>query len=81
MGGSLPFKDALFARLKLIQPSEQDLQQCLAKYPPRLTPGIDKVIARLQGRGVHVYLITGGFRQVRKTAAALLLLCMSKTPS
>jgi phosphoserine phosphatase len=64
MGGDIPFKDALTARLKLIKPSSQDLANCLAKNPPKLTPSVDKVILQFQKKGVHVYLITGGFRQV-----------------
>ncbi len=64
MGGEMPFRDALSARLKLIKPSERDLREYLAKNPPRLAPNAEKLVAKLQRKGVHVYLVTGGFRQV-----------------
>ena len=66
MGGDVLFQDALAARLKLIQPSEVDIKNCLTKFPLKLTNGIDKVIELLHARGTVVYLVSGGFRQVRK---------------
>jgi phosphoserine phosphatase len=59
------FQDALRARLDIIKPSESDFKNCHAAHPPRFTPGVTKLISRLQARGVHVYLVSGGFRQVR----------------
>ena len=64
MGGTVLFHDALSARLNLIKPSSSDIKGCLEVHPPRLTPGIETLISRLQAKGVHVYLISGGFRQV-----------------
>jgi phosphoserine phosphatase len=61
MGGTVPFQDALTARLDLIRPSRQLLAGCLAAHPPRLTPGIADLVAALERRGTHVYLISGGF--------------------
>lgn len=65
MGGTVPFHEALAARLSLIRPSENDIKNCLINHPFRLTPGIDEVVSRLQAKGVHVYLVSGGFRQAR----------------
>ena len=64
MGGQVLFQDALAARLDLIKPSQVDVQNCLTKHPIRLTKGIDKVMSLLHAKGVAVYLVSGGFRQV-----------------
>lgn len=72
MGGHVLFQDALRDRLALIQPSAQDLHACLQAHPPRLTPGVAQLIDALQKRGTHVYLVSGGFRQMIDPVAALL---------
>jgi len=64
MGGQVLFEDALKARLDLIKPSRQDIASCLKQHPPRLTKDVDNLINKLHSRGVHVYLVSGGFRQV-----------------
>jgi phosphoserine phosphatase len=61
MGGAVLFQDALKARLDLIRPSQQLIADCLKAHPPRLTPGIAELIGKLERRGTHVYLISGGF--------------------
>jgi len=61
MGGSVLLQDALKARLDLIRPSQQFMANCLKAHPPRLTPGISELISKLEHRGTHVYLISGGF--------------------
>jgi phosphoserine phosphatase len=61
MGGSVRFEDALRARLDLIRPSRQMLEDCLRAHPPRLNAGIDALIRRLQSRGTHIHLVSGGF--------------------
>jgi phosphoserine phosphatase len=72
MGGQVLFQDALEERLQLIRPSKSDIDNCLIRHPPRLTPGIAEVVALLQARGTHVYLVSGGFRQMIAPVAALL---------
>ena len=64
MGGGVTFQEALKARLDLIQPSRQQVADCLAEHPAPLTPGVAEFIAALQARDCHVYLISGGFRQM-----------------
>ena len=64
MGGAVPFETALAQRLNLMRPSRSALAACLRAHPPRLTPGIGELIRRLVGRGTHVYLVSGGFRQM-----------------
>lgn len=61
MGGAVPFQDALRERLALIRPSRDLIERCLRAHPPRLTLGIDRLIAALHARGTPVYLVSGGF--------------------
>ena len=61
MGGAVRFEDALRERLELIRPSQALIADCLRAHPPRLSPGIDRLIAALHARGTTVYLVSGGF--------------------
>jgi phosphoserine phosphatase len=72
MDGNVPFEDALKARLALIKPSLSMIRACLKAHPPRLTPGIGELIAQLERRGTHVYLVSGGFIQMINPVANLL---------
>lgn len=72
MGGSVPFHVALEERLKLFKPSRQQLEACLREHPLRLTPGMAELARALQSRGTHVYLVSGGFRQMIAPAALAL---------
>ncbi|CAM6018239.1 unnamed protein product [Sphagnum balticum] len=72
MGGSVPFESALAARLALFQPSVTTVAKFLASRPPRLNPGIQELVSKLQSRGTKVYLISGGFRQMIGPVAAQL---------
>eukprot|EP00904_Undaria_pinnatifida_P005881 jgi/Undpi1/2422/HiC_scaffold_13.g05803.m1 len=69
MGGSMPFQDALKARLELMTPSKEMVVRCLAEHPPRLSPGIPELMSLLHSRGVVVYLVSGGFRQMIEPVA------------
>jgi phosphoserine phosphatase len=64
MGGSTRFEVALEARLGLMQPSASDVDAFLAAHPPRLSPGIPELVARLHARGTAVFLVSGGFRAI-----------------
>eukprot|EP00808_Paulinella_micropora_P018856 g81782.t1 len=64
MGGDVPFEKALSARLEIIAPSQQQIDACLRRHPLTLTPGVEELIRLLQTRGTHVYLVSGGFRQM-----------------
>ena len=64
MGGTMSFRTALQARLDLIQPSRQQLEQFLRHQPSQLTPGISELIDLLHERQIAVYLITGGFHSI-----------------
>jgi len=72
MGGSVPFHEALEARLKLFEPSVQDFEACHAKNPLELTPGVHELVNTLHDKGVHVYLVSGGFRQMINPIADIL---------
>jgi phosphoserine phosphatase len=61
MNGAVPFEESIKARLALIRPSLRMMRDCLANHPPRLTPGSLDLISRLERRGTHVYLVSGGF--------------------
>lgn len=67
MGGHVLFQDALSDRLGIIKPSKADIAIFLEKYPFRFTPGVVELISLLHQRGKVVYLVSGGFRQVRQT--------------
>ncbi|XP_022134772.1 phosphoserine phosphatase, chloroplastic [Momordica charantia] len=72
MGGSVPFEDALAARLSLFNPSLSQVEEFLAKRPPRLSPGIDELVKKLKAKNIDVYLISGGFRQMINPVASIL---------
>lgn len=58
------FQDALSARLDIIKPSQSDIESFISKHPFQLTEGIEDTIEALHLKGVVVYLVSGGFRQV-----------------
>jgi glycerol-3-phosphate dehydrogenase (NAD+) len=66
MDGASSLEDALSARLTAIDCSPADIRAFLAAHPPssRLVPGAARLVAALQARGVAVYLISGGFREL-----------------
>ncbi|XP_058080409.1 phosphoserine phosphatase, chloroplastic-like isoform X2 [Magnolia sinica] len=69
MSGSVPFEEALAARLSLFNPSLSQLHDFLEKRPPRLSPGIADLIKKLKAKKTVVYLISGGFRQMIQPVA------------
>ncbi|KAI4374520.1 hypothetical protein MLD38_012504 [Melastoma candidum] len=72
MGGSVPFEEALDARLALFKPSLSQVEDFLAKRPPRISPGIDELVAKLKAHKKDVYLVSGGFRQMINPVASIL---------
>jgi phosphoserine phosphatase len=64
MGGNMSFRTALQARLNLIRPTCQSLEQYLVQHPSQLTDGVLELIDLLHERKVPVYLITGGFHSI-----------------
>ncbi|KAK7304691.1 hypothetical protein VNO77_42577 [Canavalia gladiata] len=72
MGGSVPFEEALAARLSLFNPSLSQLQNFLEQKPPRLSPGIEELVQKLKANHMQVFLISGGFRQMINPVASIL---------
>ncbi|OVA02149.1 hypothetical protein BVC80_8787g15 [Macleaya cordata] len=70
MSGSVPFEEALAARLSIFNPSLSQLQDFLEKRPPKISPGIDELIKTLKANNTDVYLISGGFRQMIQPVAS-----------
>ncbi|KAG8090093.1 hypothetical protein GUJ93_ZPchr0011g27269 [Zizania palustris] len=69
MTGTVPFEEALAARLSLIKPSLSQVEDCLVKRPPRISPGISDLINKLRDNNTDVFLVSGGFRQMIKPVA------------
>ncbi|KAK9144901.1 hypothetical protein Sjap_004804 [Stephania japonica] len=69
MSGSVPFEEALAARLSIFNPSLSTVCEFLEKRPPRISPGIDQLIKKLKAKGTNVYLVSGGFRQMIQPVA------------
>lgn len=72
MGGSVPFEEALTARLSLFRPSISDVANYLESNPPRLNTGVQDLVKNLKAKGVDVFLVSGGFRQMIEPVADLL---------
>ena len=64
MGGVVPLNEAIKLRLDLIKPSKNDLINFQMKHETKITPKITEVISILQSRGVHIYIVSGGFREM-----------------
>ncbi|KAL6908206.1 hypothetical protein ACP4OV_002376 [Aristida adscensionis] len=70
MTGTVPFEEALAARLSLIKPSLSQVEECLQKRPPRISPGMADLIKKLKANKAEVFLVSGGFRQMIKPVAS-----------
>ncbi|KDR12562.1 phosphoserine phosphatase [Zootermopsis nevadensis] len=64
MRGSLSFQQAFARRLEIIRPQMNQIRDFIRMKPPRLTPGIKRLMDVLHQRSVPVYLISGGLRGV-----------------
>ncbi|XP_066318503.1 phosphoserine phosphatase, chloroplastic-like [Miscanthus floridulus] len=69
MTGTVPFEEALSARLSLIKPSLSQVEECLKKRPPRISPGMADLVKKLKANNIDVFLVSGGFRQMIKPVA------------
>ncbi|GAB2251748.1 hypothetical protein Droror1_Dr00004595 [Drosera rotundifolia] len=72
MDGSVTFQEALAIRLSLINPSMPRLQEFLEKKPARISPGMSDLVKKLKAKGIDVYLVSGGFRQMINPVATIL---------
>eukprot|EP01060_Flectonema_neradi_P032375 TRINITY_DN5138_c6_g1_i1.p1 TRINITY_DN5138_c6_g1~~TRINITY_DN5138_c6_g1_i1.p1 ORF type:complete len:236 (+),score=42.27 TRINITY_DN5138_c6_g1_i1:77-784(+) len=72
MGGGVSFEDALSARLKIMNPNKDQLDEFIEKNPPKLSPGIAELVTTLRVRGKSVFLVSGGFTQMIHPLADIL---------
>jgi len=72
MEGNVKFQDAMAQRLQIMQPTVEGVEKCLEKEKPRFTRGMKQVMARLQERGVDLYLVSGGFTLMIEPIAEIL---------
>lgn len=71
MDGSMLFEDSLQERLDIIKPNVAMLQK-ITQQPPAFSPGLEVLVKTLHERGVDVYLVSGGFRQMIEPIAVKL---------
>ena len=64
MNGNILFEVALKERLEIIKPSLKQLNDLLKDQKLHLTDGIQEVIKKLKQKGKHIFLVSGGFRQM-----------------
>ncbi len=63
MRGELRLEEVYAARLELVRPGANDIDELAAAYVSALAPGADKVVASWHDRGLKVVLVSGGIRQ------------------
>lgn len=72
MDGNVLFQDALSERLSIIKPSRALLEKISESNATKLSPGVETFVSNLHDRGIHVCLISGGFRSMIDPVAASL---------
>ena len=72
MNGAVPFDVALTQRLNILRPTRQHIESFMNEAPFRLTDGIADVIRLLRQRGIHIALVSGGFRQMIRAVQTLI---------
>ena len=66
MNGGVKFEDAFHARLQLIKPTRKMFSDIEERHPAELSPHMGDLVEALHGKGVHVYLVSGGMKLVRQ---------------
>uniref|UniRef100_A0A7D7QY02 Glycerol-3-phosphate dehydrogenase [NAD(+)] n=1 Tax=Chlamydomonas raudensis TaxID=284013 RepID=A0A7D7QY02_9CHLO len=74
MDGTVDLSESLEQRLQIINCTPADVKRFIKANPPqsRLAPGIVPFIKALKSRGIHIFLLTGGFREIMLPIAAYL---------
>ncbi|KAF5831797.1 NAD-dependent glycerol-3-phosphate dehydrogenase N-terminus-domain-containing protein, partial [Dunaliella salina] len=64
--GTMNLTDAMEERLARLNCSPQDIKNFMLAHPPknRLVPGVEEHIMALRTRGIEIFLVSGGFREV-----------------
>lgn len=63
MNGELPLESVYRARLELIKPTRQAIEDLAQLYIDEVVPGAIETIATLQANGKPVHIVSGGLRQ------------------
>jgi phosphoserine phosphatase len=72
MEGNMSYRDSLAARLELMKPSKSRVDKCIEEHPGVLSPGMADLVKALHAKGKHVFLVSGGFKQLILPVAAKL---------
>ncbi|XP_056000487.1 phosphoserine phosphatase-like isoform X2 [Ostrea edulis] len=72
MGGGVSFREALEARLDIVKPSCQNVEDFIRQHPPQFSPHVQELISKLHARKREVYLVSGGFRSIIEPSAKAL---------
>ena len=64
MEGKMDFRESFAARLSIIQPTSRMIQNFLATHQLPFTSSVEELIHELHRQGKHVYLISGGIRNM-----------------
>lgn len=64
MSGDIDFLTSLKKRLSLVALSQQECLQFAEEIKTYLTPGMDQLIADLQGKEVAIWIVSGALREI-----------------
>ena len=64
MGGRMTFQEALSARLALMHPTQNQLNDFIANHPLPLTPLVEELVKELVKKGKGVFFVSGGFEEM-----------------
>ena len=70
MSGELDFHEALQARITLLKPTAKQIQDTTALLATQITPSFLKHKAYIQENADHIYIVSGGFREMITPIAA-----------
>lgn len=65
MRGGMEFRQALVRRTNVMRVTRSQFDEFVHGHVPPLTPGVRDVVRALHSRQAQVFLVSGGFRQVR----------------
>ncbi|XP_050414278.1 phosphoserine phosphatase [Patella vulgata] len=72
MSGGVSFREALSARLDIIQPTYCQLSQFLQNHKPLLSHKLKELVSLIKEKNRDIYLVSGGFRSIIEPVACML---------
>ncbi|XP_077996207.1 phosphoserine phosphatase-like [Glandiceps talaboti] len=72
MDGTISYRETLSARLQIIQPSRQQMEEFVKTHPPRFTTGVQDLMQALQSKNIDIFLVSGGLRAIIEPMAKIL---------